>query len=150
MNRGATSSKDGWGFLHPPNPTHSLTPRFLGCCSAAPRINFAGNRGSGGAGVGAVFSPVAVRRRSQPPQREQRDLCGGAAPEPALRAGTTVPLVTAGHGPLGDGSVPCHGPRDARRHGVLEAPLCGGWRMLLVGREGFLGGDDPNLRGGGC
>lgn len=130
--RGATSSRDGWGFLPgPPQiPPHRFTRRLLGCCFAAPQLNLVGNRGSGGRwGAGCIYS----RRRSPAlgsrPEREQRDLCTPAAPEPALQAGTTVPLVTAEHGPLGDGSVPCHGPRDARGQPVLGTPLCL-WRRV--------------------
>lgn len=118
----------GWVGLPawtPHIPPHRFTRRLLGCCFAAPQLNLVGNRGSGGRwDPGCVLSHRRSPALGSRPEWEQRDLCAPAAPEPALQAGTTVPLVTAEHGPLGDGSVPCHGPRDARRQAVLETPLC--------------------------
>lgn len=83
---------------------------------------------------------------------EQKVLCALSTPEPALQAGTTVPLVTAEPAPLGDGSVPAVGCGDARGWGVLETPLClwcwwvedAGWGLGCAERR-FWGGNGWGL-----
>lgn len=79
-----------------------------GCILQHPVFNLIRNGFHGLMGVRAVFlrrrSPVLSSRS----EREQKVLCALATPEPALQASTTVPLVTAEPGSLGDGSVPCH------------------------------------------
>lgn len=152
--RGAASSSDGCRFpaWTPQIPPRRFTQQLSGCCFAAPQFYLAGSGGSGGPqALGCVFSHRRSPALGSRPEWEQRDLCGPAAPEPALQAGTTVPLVTAEHGALGDSSVPCHSPQDAQRQAVLGAPLCPCCRVEDAGgglgwsERVFLEGNDHRL-----
>lgn len=128
----------GWGggfYMEPPNPSRWvwIYPMALVVCFAVSQVYFHQD----GWGLGCVF---LLGSRSG---GEQKVLCAPATPEPALQAGTTVPLVTTEPGPLRDGSVPAVGCGDARGCGVLETLLCP-WCWWVGMRWGFGG-----TKGGG-
>lgn len=125
INEQRNQQLQGWVGIPawtPQIPPHRLTPRLLGCCFAAPRVNLIGNRVSGAVGSGLCFLPSPFAGARQPP---------GMGTEGSLWPGRPRASASGRHkgaschrwarSPRGQ---LCPLPRDARRQRVLETPLC--------------------------